>query len=278
MQAHDRFIRINGLTLHYREWGNPGAPPVVLLHGGSAHAHWWDFFGDAIADTYRVLALDLRGHGDSEHADPPAYRIADYAVDLAAFADALPVPRFHLVGHSLGGIVATAYAGRAPERVRSLVIVDSQPRISHAGAHYMLRLHNFPQLHYRDHAEAVRRFRLLPKATSAAPEVLAHVAAHSFRQVADGRWTLKFDRESLAHAEAQDLTNVLASLRCPLLLIRGEHSTLVSSRALAVMRAAAPRAAAVDIPNAHHHVMLDDPPEFARIVRGFLDHPRCADA
>ena len=244
---------------------------MVLLHGGSAHAHWWDFFAEAIADAYHVLALDLRGHGDSQHADPPAYRIADYAADLAAFANALSLPPFHLIGHSLGGIVATAYAGRAPEHVRSLVIVDSQARISHAGAHYMTRLRNFPQLHYRNLDEAIRRFRLLPKATSAEPSVLAHVAAHSFRQLPDGRWTLKFDRESLAHAEAQDLTDVLTRLTCPILLIRGEHSTLLSSRALAVLCARVPRATVVELANAHHHLMLDAPQAFNRAVRAFLD-------
>jgi len=269
--AHDHFLSIDGLRLRYREWGDASSPPVVLLHGGSAHAHWWDFFAPAIADTYRILALDLRGHGDSDHADPPAYRTGDYTRDLAQFVEAMALGRIDLIGHSLGGMVATAYAGLAPQHLKSLVVVDSQLRITAGGAHYMLRLHNFPQTFHRDREQAIRRFRLLPTRTEATAEVLAHVAAHGIRQLPDGRWTLKFDRESLAHAEPQDLTPVLQRVTCPILLVRGAHSTLLTHAALAALLAAAPQAQASEIPNAHHHVMLDNPPAFARVVRTFLD-------
>ena len=271
MHAHDHFVRINGLQLHYREWGEPSSPPVVLLHGGSAHAHWWDFFADTVADAYRVLALDLRGHGDSGHPDPPAYRIEDYARDLGGFVDATTDRPIHLIGHSLGGLVATAYAGRAAVQLRSLVIVDTQVRISEAGARYMARLRNFPHPRYRDHAHAIKRFRLLPTATTAAPHVLAHVATHAVVQLADGRWTLKFDRESLAHAEPQDLTAVLQRLTCPILLVRGAHSELLSHAALARLLVAVPHAQGAEIADAHHHVMLDNPDDFARVVRRFLE-------
>jgi pimeloyl-ACP methyl ester carboxylesterase len=276
MAGHDRCLRANGLRLHYLEWGTPQHAPVVLLHGGSAHAHWWDLFACAIADAYHVLALDLRGHGDSERPRTPAYALDDYAADLAAFIDALALPPLHLVGHSLGGIIATAYAGGAAATPRTLVVVDSQARISPAGAHYMSRLYNFPQLHYRSREEAIRRFRLLPKATTASPTVLADIAAHAIHELPDGRWTLKFDRESLAHATPRDLTGVLSRLTCPLLLVRGEHSTLLSARALATMRTAAPRAHTAEIPGAHHHVMLDNPAAFARVVRNFLDRSPAA--
>ena len=73
-----RFIRVNGLSLHYLEWGEATNPALILLHGGSAHAHWWDHIAPTLARTYRVLALDLRGHGESAWTHPPAYEIADY--------------------------------------------------------------------------------------------------------------------------------------------------------------------------------------------------------
>ena len=271
MQPRDHFISINGLRLHYLEWGAAPAPTVVLLHGGSAHAHWWDRFAASIADTHRVLALDLRGHGDSAHVDPPAYAVEDYARDLAAFVATLQLDRIDLIGHSLGGMVAAAFASQEPQRLRSLVIVDSQLRITPAGARYMLRLHNFPQPIYRDRARAIERFRLLPTQTAADAATLRDVAAHSFCQLADGRWTLKFDREALAHHTPQDLTPLLSSLTCPILIVRGAHSTLLPPTALATLRAAAPHAQVVEIPDAHHHVMLDNPAEFERVVRAFLD-------
>jgi len=270
VQPRDHFISINGLRLHYLEWGDATSPRVILLHGGSAHAHWWDHFAASIADTYRVLALDLRGHGDSQHPDPPAYQVDDYVRDLAGFIAALRVDGVHLVGHSLGAMIATAFGGQHPQQLRSLVIVDSQLRITPAGARYMVRLRNFPQPLYRDRQHAVERFRLLPTQTSADTKTLQGVAAHGIRELPDGRWTYKFDREALAHNQPQDLTPVLRRLSCPILIMRGAHSTLLSPAALAVLHAAAPDAEVMEIAAAHHHVMLDNPIEFARAVRAFL--------
>ncbi len=271
MSPRDHFVSINGLRLHYIEWGSTQAPPVVLLHGGSAHAHWWHHFAATVTDRYRVLALDLRGHGDSEHIDPPAYQIEDYAEDVAAFLATLRLDRIDLIGHSLGAMVATAFARQNPRHLRSLVIVDSQLRITPAGARYMLRLHNFPQPAYRDREQAIQRFCLLPKQTVADEDILRAVAAHSFRELPDGRWTFKFDRETMAHHEPQDLTPALQRLTFPILIVRGAHSTLLSPSALATLRIAAPHADVVEIAAAHHHVMLDNPSEFERVVRAFLD-------
>jgi pimeloyl-ACP methyl ester carboxylesterase len=269
--SRDQFISIDGLRVHYLESGTASAPLVVLLHGGSAHAHWWDHFAASIADIFRVLALDLRGHGDSEHPDPPAYRVDDYAHDLTAFIASLGVDRIHLVGHSLGAMVATAYAGQHAQHLRSLVIVDSQLRITPAGTRYMLRLRNFPQPMYRNRQQAIERFRLLPTQTAADAQTLHRVAAHSIRELPDGRWTYKFDREALAHNQPQDLMPVLQRLTCPILIVRGVHSTLVPPAALAALRAAAPDAEVAEIAAAHHHVMLDNPTEFDRTVRAFLE-------
>ncbi len=273
MHAADHFVSLNGLRIHYREWGEgrSSAPAVVLLHGGTAHAHWWDFFAASIATHHHVCAPDLRGHGDSERPHPPAYRIDDYADDLAAFIAARRLGRIHLVGHSLGALISTAYADRAPHSLQSLVIVDSQVRISAADARYMTRLRHFPHPIYADRELAIRRFRLLPTATDADPKILAHVAAHGVRQLADGRWTPKFDRNTLAHSKPRDLSGILPQLHCPILFVRGAHSTVLSHAGLATLLKSVPHAEAAEIPNAHHHVMLDNPAAFAAAVGGFLD-------
>ena len=271
MQPGDHFISINGLRLHHLEWAAAPATPVLLLHGGSAHAHWWDRFAGAIANNYHVLALDLRGHGDSEHAVPAAYRVGDYARDVSAFLDVQQLDGVHLIGHSLGGLVATALAAQQPQRLRSLVVVDSQLKITPAGARYMLRLRNFPRPEYRDRQQAIQRFRLLPTQTAADEQTLRQIAAHSFRELPDRRWTFKFDREAMAHNEPQDLTPMLPRLTCPILLVRGVHSTLLPPAALATLRAAASQAEIVEIAAAHHHVMLDNPLAFEEAVRTFLE-------
>jgi pimeloyl-ACP methyl ester carboxylesterase len=270
VRAHDRFISVNGLRLRCREWGAPPAPPAVLLHGGSAHAHWWDLFADSVADRYHVYALDLRGHGDSEHSRPPAYQVDDYVRDLAAFIEHMALTRVTLVGHSLGAMIATAYAALVPERIRSLVAVDSALKITPAGARYMERLRQFPQPVYRSRDDAVRRFRLLPTHTTAEASTLRHIAAHGLRQLVDGRWTLKFDREAMAQNGPVDLTPHLQQLRCPILFVRGTHSTVLTQAGLATLLSLAPHAQAVEIPDAHHHVMLDNPTAFERAVRAFL--------
>jgi esterase len=267
----DRFIAVNGLRLHCREWGQPSGRPVVLLHGGSAHAHWWDLFADSIADRYHLYALDLRGHGDSQHASPPAYQIDDHVRDLYRFTELLGLPSATLVGHSLGAMIATAYAGTAPRLVQGLVVVDSALKVTPAGARYMARLQRFPQPMYRSHDDALRRFRLLPRHTTADASILRHVAASGLRQLADGSWTLKFDREAIAQDGPLDLTPHLRRLRCPILFVRGAHSTLLTQAGLAALLRAAPHAQAVEIPDAHHHVMLDNPAAFERAVHSFLE-------
>lgn len=271
MVASDQFARINNLRLRYRRWGDPALPPVVLLHGGSAHAHWWDWFAAAIADRHCAYALDLRGHGDSEKPTPAAYRISDYAHDLASFIEAMGFANVNLVGHSLGGMVSTAYGARAPERVKRLVVVDSPLRISPAGARYMARLHRLPHPMYRSREDALSRFRLLPTHSMADASILQHVAAQGIRRLSDGRWTLKFDRQAMAYNESQDLTPCLERLRCPILFVRGAHSTVLTPPMLAALLATFPHAQAVEIPAAHHHVMLDNPPAFEREVRLFLE-------
>jgi pimeloyl-ACP methyl ester carboxylesterase len=266
----DRFVDVNGLRLHYCEWGPISAPPVLLLHGGSAHSHWWESFADAIADGYHVIALDLRGHGDSSHADPPAYRISDYVSDLAALVDQLQLPRLHLIGHSLGAMVAGAFAPARIGRLLSLTLVDAQLHFSAAGVRYLQRLARFPQLSYPDLATAVRRFRVLPTQTSAARAVIERMGAWGFRE-SEGRWVLKFDRASLGQLEPVDLLPALAQVCLPICVVRGEHSTVLTRERAEVIQAHLPQARLIEIPDAHHHVMLDNLPAFAGQTRAFLD-------
>lgn len=276
VHARDHFIVVNDLRLHYREWGAPTAPAVALLHGGSAHAHWWHLFAPA-CQGYRFLALDFRGHGDSAHASPPAYQIDDYADDVAAVVDRLGLPSIDLIGHSLGAMVATAYASRHSHRVHSLVVVDSGLHITPSGARYLKRLRHFPQPVYRDRQQAIQRFRLLPVRTAASREALAELAGHGIYQRPDGRWSFKFDREAIGPNGTQNLVSALALVRCPILFVRGALSTVFSGAALEALRTVAPHAEAVEIPNAHHHVMLDNPVAFEKAVQSFLERAHNTD-
>lgn len=266
-----RFFAANGLRLHYLEWGEAGKPLVLLQHGSSAHAHWWDRFAPLLAPEFHLVALDLRGHGDSEHADPSAYSLDTYAGDLAALVKDLGVPSVRVVGHSLGALVATVFAATSEVPVEALCLVDVRLRGKREGERPFLdRLRQFPHPIYASREEAVRRFRLLPSGTTASPEILAHVALHGLRETADGRFTLKFDRNTLRDHIARDVRPELTSLRCPLLYVRGAESTLAPLKAADEVRALVPGAKIVEIAGAHHHVMLDRPAEFGEAVRQFL--------
>jgi pimeloyl-ACP methyl ester carboxylesterase len=266
----DGFLDAAGLRLHYLEWGTPGAPAVLLLHGSSAHAHWWDLLAADLASGFHLVALDLRGHGDSAHAEPPDYALEHYAADAAAVARALGLPSLRVVGHSLGALVAIVFAAASPVAVEALVLVDIRLRVSAGGRRFLDRLRHWPHPVYASREEAVRRFRLLPSATAAAAETLERVAAHGVCPLPGGRFTLKFDRRTLSDAAPRDVSREARALRCPILYVRGAKSTLAPPKAVDEVKAIASHAEVAEVADAYHHVMLDNPEGFTAAVRPFL--------
>src|ERR1700736_928454 len=127
MQPLSKTLRVNGLALHYLEWGAAEAPPIVCIHGYTGSADAFNALARHLKDRYRVLALDVRGHGESAWSPAGAYRYADQAGDLAGFADHLGLDRFTLIGTSMGGIIAMAYAAEHAGRLSGLVINDIGP-------------------------------------------------------------------------------------------------------------------------------------------------------
>src|SRR5215813_4151383 len=156
------------VELHYLEWSPPQEgslqnPPIMLLHGGSAHARWWDHIAIELARDYRTLALDLRGHGDSSWASPPSYEIDDYVADLAEIVISLQLPPFVLIGHSLGGLISLTYATRYADTLQAVIIVDMGPRSRQNRR--LLLLSRFPSPIYQNEVDLFHRFRLLPEET-----------------------------------------------------------------------------------------------------------------
>ena len=264
----DHFLNVQGIILHYLEWGTPTNPPILLLHGGSAHAHWWDHIASALANDFYVLSLDLRGHGDSAWSTGrPAYQIEDYVADLTAFVSLLALPPFVLIGHSLGGFIAMAYASITTQPLQALVVVDIGPRIG--GSRFLRLLRQVPASIYTDEADLYARFRLLPAQTSASVALFRHIARHSVRAGADGYLTLKFDRATLAR-EPRSLRAQLADIQCPTLLLRGRNSLNLSAATFSEMLHLGPHMRGEEIPGSGHHIFLDTPQEFLHVVRSFV--------
>lgn len=267
MPAKRFFLTTSQGQLHYLAWGNLAAPPLVLLHGGAAHAHWWDHIAPLLAEQYSVIALDLRGHGDSSWIVPPVYEIADYVSDLEETVAALHLDAPVLIGHSLGGFIALTYATRHAATLRGLIVVDMGFRLRSGRTMRFLR--NMPAPHYHNEEEVLRRFQLLPTETFAELPVLQHIARTSVRPQETGGLTLKFDRATMGRAP-HDLSSVLETITCPMLLLRGSHSQHFTATTMSEMRERCPRARGVEIPGAGHHVFLDNPTAFLSAVRDFL--------
>lgn len=267
--AKRRTLRINGLDLSLLEWGASGNPALCFLHGGAAHAHWFDLVAPAFADRFHVLSLDQRGHGESEWPKPAAYGTEDFAGDLLAVMDALGVARMTFAGHSMGGHNTMGFAAWHPERVSAAVIIDARPALPperldrmHARGRRPPRLH--PTVEH-----AVRSFHLLPPDTIADPALLAHVAREGLA-ARDGGFKYRFDPACYAARKPVDNWTLLPRITAPTLVVRGEHSPVLPRDMAGRMLAALPHASLVEIPGAYHHLVLDAPAAFIRALDDFL--------
>jgi pimeloyl-ACP methyl ester carboxylesterase len=267
--ARPRELVVRGLRLHVLEWGDPGRPALTFLHGGSAHAHWFDAVAPAFADRFHVVALDQRGHGLSAWPRPPAYATEDFAADLLGVLDALGWSRAVVAGHSMGGHVAMAFAAWHPERVRALVVIDARPSIPEERLRRMQERARRPPRRHASREDAVAAFRLLPPDTRADPALLAHLAEAGIAP-RDGAWSYRFDPETARVRRPVDAGRLLDRITAPTLIVRGEWSPILPRDLAAEMAARIPRARLVEIPATYHHLVLDDPAAFVRVLDGFL--------
>jgi len=263
-------LAVDGLRLHLGVWGPADALPVLLLHGGAANTHWWDWVAPALAGMFRVLALDFPGHGRSAWPRPARYRMADFAAAAAGAADALGFQRLHVVGHSMGGKVAMLMAAAHPRRVEQLVVVDATPDISAQGLADLRRIGTRPHRLFPSRRAAAHAFRLIPPETAAPRARLRALALRSTRHCGHGRWSIGPDREFFSRIVPQVAWPVLTHIRCPTLILRAERSGILSRRTAEAMRDGIPQAELREIPGTYHHLLLERPTDIGRAIRIFL--------
>jgi pimeloyl-ACP methyl ester carboxylesterase len=257
---------LEGIALHAIHHGDRAAPKLVLLHGGGANAHWWDEVAPVLAERFHVVALDFRGHGDSDYPEP---RPGAFQRDLVALLEHLRVADAALLGHSLGGHVALEHAARhgGARRPRAVVAVDVA-RGAGTRTRRRMRLALAARRTYRSREEAIARFRFLPPAPGAPEALRARIAAASVREEPDGRFGFKFDPRWFALPPAAP--PVLAHVGAPTLVVRGAESPLLSREGALAVVAEIPGARLVEIPGAEHNVHLEQPERFLAAVQGFL--------
>lgn len=253
----EHVVDVEGCDIHYLAWGEPGRPGIVLVHGGAAHAHWWSHLAPLIADQYRVVALDLSGHGDSgRRAD---YHLHHWTAEIMAVtAHGALAPRPIVVGHSMGGFVTIATAASHSDDLAGIVILDSpvireDPEVEEARVGSAFK----PPRVYTDPAEMVQRFRTVPEQDHYEPYVLEHVARNSIRPVEDG-WTWKFDH-TIFRPRRSETSVLLEQVRCRVALFRAEHGLVTPEIGEFMYETLGRVAPVIEVPEAGHHLMLDQP-------------------
>ena len=243
----------DGLLLAYREWGGGEGheSPLVLLHGLTGRGADWEPVVRQLAPSRRMIALDARGHGDSDWAEDAAYAGDAHFADVATALDALGIARCTLVGYSMGGSVAILVAGALPERVERLVVVDAYPapemtpgsrRIAEIVAHLYGRTH--------DAHQPPDSGRGWDQWSSFDPAIARKMA------------------EELEAGDARrlDLWPLWEALGCPVLLVRGEHSDVLPAPLAAEMLVRQPRARLATVRGAAHDIPFTHARELAELI------------
>jgi esterase len=266
-------VVVDGMRLHYVDWGAPGRAPVLFLHGGALTARTWDLVCLALRKEFHCLALDQRGHGDSEWSPSMDYSLEAHVDDVLGFVDALRLGRPALVGHSLGAFVGIALAARHPGLVRALVLVDAAPGVPRAALSSISEFILGP-------AESTSVDEFVARALAFNPRrderLLRRSLLHNLRPGPDGRWTWKYDRRHLSpdtfeamRQRFNQLETELGSISCPTLVVRGAESTFSDEDARRVARQI-PDATWVRIDEAGHTVQGDNPRDLSAALHSFL--------
>lgn len=274
------------LRLHYVDWGNEDAPPLLMVHGGRDHCRNWDWVAEAMRDDYHIIAPDLRGHGDSQWMLGGTYGQLDFVYDIAQLVHQKNLAPVTILSHSLGGMISLQYAGLYPGNVKKLVAIEglgfSPKRLAEREAKPLSdKLEEWVDTMRGLSGRVPRRYGSLEEAFQRmqtenphlTPAQARHLTIHGSSQNEDGTYSWKFDNYVRAwppYGLSQDeLHGLWARIACPTLLIRGTESW--ASDPIADGRAAHFRnATVVNVEEAGHWVHHDKLDEFLGLVRDFL--------
>ena len=274
MDEHDRHDRVGDRRVHWREWGDPDADPLVFLHGSWLAAAFYDTLTERLAGTRHVLAVDQRGHGETDHAADYSWPL--WIEDIGAFADHVGLGQFDLVGHSMGARHAIRFAGLHPDRVHRLVLLEGgygEPTAPHQAEFWTTVFRLNPEEGFEsadDYIELV--CELFPRGGVA--DVRAG-AAH-FAQRSDGRWHWPFpadlnqlNRGEPTVAEEQDLQRAITA---PTLVVQAAASELFIGDAYAELAHSLVDGQAAVLPDAGHNLQWENVAGSAGLILDLLDH------
>ena len=281
-----RFYYSQRLRLHYADWGNPEAPPLLLVHGGRDHCRNWDWVANRLKNDWHIIAPDLRGHGDSQWSVTGTYGMDGYIYDLAQIIDQQGLAPVTIVAHSLGGNISIRYAGIFPEKVKKLVAIEGlgpSPKLlaERAATPVDERLRKWIAEQRTLSARLPRRYATLEDAFKRMRDENAHLSAeqarhltqHGVNQNEDGTYSWKFDNYVRVFQPVDiptaDLEALWSRITCPTLLVYGKESWASNPEADGRLRHFKTARVESFAGAGHwvHHDMLD---EFMQITTNFL--------
>ena len=274
VQPADVMVTCNGMNFHYLDWGNEGAPVMLLLHGLRGHCHSWDDVAARFCGDYRVLALDQRGRGETDWAPRGDYSTDAFVADLEEFCYTLGIEKFTLIGHSMGGRNSMAFAGRNPDMLEKLVIVDIGPEIDPVGSARITRELVEVSLEFDSFEDALRH--VMSQNRFASESVMRRRLTHQTRELPNGKIGWSYDpeireqRRNGTGAPPPDLWEPLSKITCPTLIVRGSETDTISLSVAERMVETLANGKLVHVDNAAHMVFEDNPGDFNAALAEFL--------
>ncbi|MEO1659484.1 MAG: alpha/beta hydrolase [Pseudomonadota bacterium] len=273
----EHFVDVGGVKIRYQAWGAPERPGLLLSHGNGAHAHWYDFIAPALADQYRVIAMSFSGMGDSDWRQRYSFeRFADEQMAVCEHAGLFRDGRKPvIVAHSFGGFITLHTAQQHSDRFAGVVIVDSGLRPPEDKLDGPPRKARGSRA-YANLQAALARFRLAPPQPCENHYIADYIARHSLKEKTNAAgqtgWVWKFDPEIFSNFEFRKMsTNMLSEITCEVAMMRGQDSVLVTDRIWDYMRSLREGMDMVSVPDAQHHVMLDQPLAFIDAIKDQLN-------
>ena len=266
----DEFLSLNGFRMHYMDWGNAGAPPLLMVHGLTRQAHAFDGTAERLRERYHCLAIDVRGRGQSEWTAPEDYNYGQYTADVLAFLEAKGLAQVHYMGTSMGGHIGMDLADEHPQVFLSFLLNDIGPETAAAGSARIQQQvaatpASFPTVD--DCLE--REMERFPWLRSLAKGQLEDAMQWHLRKNEDGTWRFHYDPqiirgrltvEEQVRTAQQKMWRGFKNLTCPIVLVRGEETDLLDMSCVEAMQAAQPGMTLVPVPSVGHAPSLDEYP------------------
>jgi pimeloyl-ACP methyl ester carboxylesterase len=267
-QPTDRFITVNGLRLHYLDWGNAGKPPLIMLHGIARVAHTFDHIAPRFTDRFHVIAIDMRGHGDSDWDPKAAYLVEDYVRDLEGFVGQLRLRTLTLWGNSTGGRVAQVYAGLHPELMSALIVEDVGPERPKSIADNFARQVQADAKGWSSEEELLAQLKAGNQGTS--DDQLRTYAHFATKPTDDGRIIWKRDPNLARGFVETELWQYVRRIACPTIYVIGGRSTIVPVETQEQLKKTIRGVEVVTMPGLGHYPSQESPDAFFEIVNAFL--------